>query len=146
MPIYICFDVITITSVMQIFDLDKPKTVPSIPPMCFSLFHWKWWVPPKYMVTWQGSVNLPYCPLLPLKMRQKQAQRVREPTLIKTSKLKCEIITQCAVFSFNCIFVTTGSFVLTTHPLSVPFFGLGHCPSKCLCTALVLFYSTIEKF
>ncbi len=31
-----------------------------------------------------------------------------EPTLIKTSTIKSEIITECAVFSFNCIYAATG--------------------------------------
>ncbi len=50
---------------------------------------------------------------------------------IKTSTKNLTLLQSVPSSLFNCIFVTTGSFILTsTHPLSVPFFGLGHCPSK----------------
>lgn len=85
------------------------------------------------------GVNLPHSSLLPQTTRQKQHWRV---TLIKSS-IQSEIITECAVFSFNCIFVITGPFLLTS-PCD-PYFVLGHCPSKCLCSALIVSTSVEEE-
>ncbi len=40
-----------------------------------------------------------------------------EPTLIKSATIKSEIITECAVFSLNCIFVTTVTIIcINKHP------------------------------
>ncbi len=47
-------------------------------------------------------------PLSPTSIEEEaEAESEGEPTLIKTATIKSEIITECAVFSFNCIFVTT---------------------------------------
>ncbi len=53
-------------------------------------------------------------------------ESVGEPTLIKTPKLS-------SVCFFNCIFVTTASFLLTTHPLSGPFGGGGGTAPQNVC-------------
>ncbi len=60
-----------------------------------------------YLPRYREWVNLPHSPLLPLKMRQKQAQRVRSAHSYKTYKIKSEIITESSQVTFIYIALLT---------------------------------------